>query len=145
VGDGPRRLTPEEPVEEPSGEVDDAQVRGEEDQEGEEVADGPVEEQAAGDIVAAGADLNPERLGVGFLEEGPDDRRRPAGRHAGEAGQLLGWKEVLRQEPAKPVLVDLADERPHGAVIARAAVGIQHDRIGRPLAGGHAGRTRDRK
>jgi hypothetical protein len=35
---------------------------------------------------------------------------------------LLGREEIFRQEPTEPAVVDLADERPHGATVTRPAV-----------------------
>ena len=59
----------------------------------------------------ARADFGAEGLGGVVLQQGPDEGRRPRDRDAGEATQLLGREEVLRQEPAEPVVVEFADER----------------------------------
>src|SRR4051812_45484923 len=64
--------------------------------------------------MAAGPDLGPQGLGIGLLEEGPDDRGRPPAGDAREPGHLLGREQVLRQEPVKTAVIDLADERLHG-------------------------------
>ena len=76
-------------------------------------------------LATSGLDLGPEVLGVALLEEGPDDGERSTGWAAGQAMQLLGREDVLRQELAEPVVVDLADECPHGGTVPRTAGGNQ--------------------
>src|SRR4051812_35727680 len=51
--------------------------------------DGAVQEQAAGLVMASRVDLGAEVLGVGLIEEGPDDGGRPGLRASGEAAHLL--------------------------------------------------------
>ena len=77
--------------------------------------------------MATGGDLGAEVLGVGLVEERPDDRGRLPGPATGEIDQLLGWEQVFRQEPAEPVVVNLADECLHGGTVTRPAGGHQGD------------------
>jgi hypothetical protein len=84
--------------------------------------DGAVQEQAAGGVVAAGEDLRPEVLGVAVVEQRPGHgggTREPGPRLP---RQVVARDRVLGDEPAELVMVDLADECPHGPVMARAAV-----------------------
>src|SRR3954471_5504617 len=65
--------------------------------------------------MTTGVDLGPQLLGVAVLEQGPDDRARARATPPRQTIQLVWRDQVLRDEPAEPVMVDLADERPHGA------------------------------
>src|SRR3954471_7902483 len=73
---------------------------------------GAVEEETTGGLMATGADLGPQVLGGAVIEEDPDDRAPTRGTPLRQATQLVWRDQVLRDEPAEPQMVHLAEIRP---------------------------------
>lgn len=85
--------------------------------------DGPVQEQAARVVMAAGFDVRPENFGIVLGEQRPVERGRTSKEVPDQATLIVPRDQSLRDEPAEAGVIDFAEECSHGVVIARPGVG----------------------
>src|SRR3954447_22252321 len=75
--------------------------------------------------MATDGDLRADGLGVTVVEQCPGHGRRSREPASSVAPHLVAREHVFGKDPAETGLIDFADERPHGAVMARPAVAVQ--------------------
>ena len=78
--------------------------------------------------MVTGGDLRADGLGVTVVEQSPGHGRRSREPVSSVAAHPVVREHVFGNEPAEAGLIDFADERSHGPVIARPASAVQLDR-----------------
>jgi hypothetical protein len=84
--------------------------------------------------MVTGGDLRADGLGVTVVEQRPGHGRRSREPVSHVATHPVAREHVFGKEPAETGLIDFADGRSHGVVIARPATAVQPDRS--PSRGG---------
>ena len=75
--------------------------------------------------MVTGGDLRADGLGVTVVEQCPGHGRRSREPASSVATHPVAREHVFGKDPAETGRIDFAEERSHGAVIARPAVAVQ--------------------